>query len=534
MKRRKTNLFIAVLALFTFFSSCTNEEEATLNTATGICLNIKSGANTRSSVVPGTDPENEIKNLSIWLFSDENDNDATKKLFKKLSTTSSGEIFISEDELKACGMSSAGTYYVYAIANMPSGTLYDESTTLQKLKAGRLEADLRPGESGEGFCMSGYTKVANDFGQHKAVDIYLSRLVSRLDITIKNETGDAWTVNKILVKDDQKDVLLFASDGVQEPVLFDSPQNIVLTTPSNNEQSYTAYVYENMSTTPMKIRVESTIGTEKFNWEVPIEIDGNAKLERNTVCKATLKLKYTDVAIKCEVASTGNWDENIIEGSIDNVNLQFDKDQVILSEYGEARLNVTTNAKKITIDASKAKEIISSGEVAVENGLCELSLVTSNLMKEEYHGELKITAGTVSKTIQVYKPASSHWFIFTEDPKYPDGYNFTWEFTYDPVTKKGAPFHFTFDANIMIWLRYELYEEHSDSYHLMSYTGEFGEDWALTLPSVTTSYEYDIYKRIGKNESGYKRKLVIYVGYLDSFYGPIARTFTYIIDKKPV
>lgn len=526
MKRRMINLFIAVSTLFVFIA-CSNEEDSVQAIKTGICLNIKTGGNTRSSVVPGTDPENEIKKMSIWLFSNELDDVTTKRMFKEISAPSSEEIVISENELKSAGMSSDGTYYVYVVANLPSGIL-NENSTLQELRSRKLQTSLRPGVSGEGLCMSGYTKVANNFGQYKAVDIYLSRLVSRLDITIKNETGDAWTVDKISVKDDQKQAFVFATDDVQEPVLFDSPQDIVLSNTSDDEQSYSVYVYENMSTTPMKIRVESTIGTEKFNWETSIMINGSAKLERNTVCKATLKLKYTDVAIDCEVESVGKWEENIIENSIDNLNLQFDKEQVILSEYGGAVLTVTTNAKEITVDASQAQEVIASGNVAVENGNCVLLLSMSDLIKEKYEGLLRITAGTVSKTIKISKPESSFWFEFTPDPQYPDGYNFPWYFTYDPAIKTGKPFSFTFNMNIMAWVRYELYEERPEGEHLTDYIAP--ED-AIKIPIGSTSYLFDLYDLIGANYTDYKWKLVIYVGYLDSYYGPTAKTLTYTIDK---
>lgn len=67
MKRRMINLFIAVSTLFVFIA-CSNEEDSVQAIKTGICLNIKTGGNTRSSVVPGTDPENEIKKCLFGSF----------------------------------------------------------------------------------------------------------------------------------------------------------------------------------------------------------------------------------------------------------------------------------------------------------------------------------------------------------------------------------------------------------------------------------------------------------------------------------
>lgn len=527
MKPRKINLFIAVYALLVSFSACSNEDVPELNTSTGICLNIKTEVNTRSSVLPGTDLENKVEKLSIWLFSNDKDDDTTKKMYKSVS--SSSQIVISEDDLKTNGMSPDSTYYVYVVANMPSGISLDGNSKLQDLKTSKFQASQRPGTSGENFYMSGYTKEAHDFGQTKVADIYLTRLASRLDITIKNETGDAWTVNKIYVKDDQKEVLWFASDVVQEAVLFDSPQDISLKNTSDNEQSYTAYVYENMSTTSMKIRVETTIGTEKFNWEAPITIDGKAKLERNTVGKATLKLKYSGVVIKCEVEGSASWNDNNIEESLDNLNMQFDKDLLILSDYGGGLLNVTTDAKEITVDASEAEGLIASGNVAVENGSCQLSLLLPNLMQEEYHGQLKVSAGTVSKTIQIMKPVSSFWFNFTADPKYPDGHSFPWYFTYDPATKTGTPFTFKFDMNIMAWVRYELYEMTPDGEVLRD---QIDPGYDIQIPIGATTYELDMYGMIDKNYYDNDLKLVIYVGYLSPLYGPTAKILTYTINKN--
>lgn len=300
-------------AVLLFFSCLKEQTEESMGITSGISLQIQS--NTRTSVDGGTEAENRIDKLGIWFFADgATDTDKALLYSSTTSTVLSGNTTqnFPEELLRTKGMTTDGSYSVYVVANTPAGAAIGGETTLAALKAYTYTATARPNSP---FFMSGKTTGAHNFGTSNKVTIPLVRLASRLDITVLNESKGVLVVNKVFLKNDPSNVLLFVPAGSTAPSagVFTTPYDCgTITATTDGDVTCSGYVYENRSTTPIIVRVEGTIFGVAKTWEAEIKPDNAALLARNMVCAATLRLSP---ALDVNLSIT-SWNGQALNGDI--------------------------------------------------------------------------------------------------------------------------------------------------------------------------------------------------------------------------
>lgn len=276
--------------LLIFYSACSGEEPEAAPTNDIVLRFVTSGNLTRSgsasnpgsNVDPGTDAENRIDNVAVWFYPANAIDDAVPLLYVTGGSVSS--LVLTQKTLEEASMNINGSYDIYVAANLPSNAAVDGSTTLGVLKGYTYTASDRPASP---FSMTG-SLVNYNFSLDKEATIPLLRHAVKLEVTLVNETANAatsqWTINSVVIRNDQQKVSLF------EPLTtgsdtFTSDINLTATKVDDTTSQASAYIYESVS---VHIEVSATIDSEN---RIYVKKLTSLDLVRNTACRVTMRLQ---------------------------------------------------------------------------------------------------------------------------------------------------------------------------------------------------------------------------------------------------
>lgn len=273
-----------------FYSACSGEEPEAAPTNDIVLRFVTSGNLTRSgsasnpgsNVDPGTDAENRIDNVTVWFYPANATDDAVPLLY--VTGGSVSNLVLTQKTLEEASISINGSYDIYVAANLPSNAAVDGGTTLGVLKGYTYTVSDRPASP---FSMTG--SLANyNFSLGKEVTIPLLRHAVKLEVTLVNETANAatsqWTINSVVIRNDQQKVSLF------EPLTtgsdtFTSDINLTATKVDDTTSQASAYIYESVS---VHIEVSATIDSEN---RIYVKELTSTDLVRNTACRVTMRLQ---------------------------------------------------------------------------------------------------------------------------------------------------------------------------------------------------------------------------------------------------
>lgn len=419
MIKKLLKQFIPAYFLFLgIFASCTSDvDPGSPIPASGISLRLQT---TRSSVDTGTDLENQIHNIHFWFFAS-NASGTDKALFytSELPTSIGSELVFSytDEVLRLHNMNSQGKYKLLVVANLPADAMnaIGETTTQDELKNYFYSA-AASGRPHNPFSMTGCTTGAHDFSIDSEVSISLLRVASRLDVQIVNATGKTLQVDKVSIVNDQQSVQFFAPAS-DAPVLtsdaFTSAMDIYTTSTIADEVKCSGYVYENRSTTSTDVVIEGSIDGDPAKWTVPIMPDGSTILPRNSVCKATIKLKgITPTDVKFTISE---WNKEPIETSFTNTYIDVDKTEIEVIYLQGGVLGVQSNAEFIHIKWDTALgfylagyEDVTEATLAISNEHAALTFYFKGLPNTVIpDGTVTITTGNLKKTVNLRKKNSN-------------------------------------------------------------------------------------------------------------------------------
>lgn len=421
IKKLIKQLIPACFLFLGVFTSCTSEGESDFPAALpGISLRLQiSAGNTRSSVGTGTEAEKHIDNVHFWFFA-EGALDTDKALLYKSETVSSNDdelvLKYTDEVLRLYNMNSEGSYQLFVIANLPADATINGETRLDDLKEYSYTSVNRPGSP---FIMTGSSVGVHDFANNSQISIPLLRVASRLDITVKNTTGENWIINKISIAGDQKSVLLFSlASGTASPAsnTFGTSLDVMTTPTTNDEVTCSGYINENLSTDAVKVVVEGSVNGTARTWTAELKPDGAAALPRNTICGVTLNLKENTPILPTDVHSTiKEWDTENVTGTIQGTYLHIsNKTALVLFPIG-GTIGVETNASQIHVDWENAPGFYLSGypndtEATVSVSDLSASLdffLNGNASDVIADGEVVITAGNINTKVTLRKEATS-------------------------------------------------------------------------------------------------------------------------------
>lgn len=411
-------LLLAVcIMLLGMMVSCTSDDDSGGDVTAGISLHIKPVTRVEDgSVNTGLEAENKIDNVHVWFFA-ENASDGEPALYyytpepEPAISSTNGELVlnITDEELMLHhNMNSQGTYQLFVVANLPADATIGADTSLGNLKTYSYGASARPDSP---FCMTGSTNGAHDFAIDSRITIPLLRVASRLDVKIVNITGKTLQVNKVSIADDQKSVQLFAPESSAPVPISDAfgTATDIYTTATTTEVNCSGYVYENRSSSPIKVVVEGSIDGNSFVWKADIKPDGLTTLMRNTICEVTLKLKDVEPTdVECTIAE---WYGKNMNSAIHGTYLNTNSNHVEVTYALGGSLNVLTDAKSIEVDLTDAEKFYLSGHenesnviVPVNDGTVGLTVRLKGQSNDIVpDGKIIIKAGNLSKTITVSK-----------------------------------------------------------------------------------------------------------------------------------
>ena len=272
-----------------FYSACSSEEPEAAPTNDIVLRFVTSGNLTRSgsagnpgsNVDPGTDAENRIDNVAVWFYPANATDDAAPLLYVTGGSVSS--LVLTQQALEEAGMSINGSYDLYVVANLPTDVAVGKNTTLGDLKGCTYTVTARPASP---FSMTGSLTNYN-FSVGKETTIPLLRHAVKVEITLVNETANAatsqWTINSIVISNDQQKVSLF------EPLTgndtFTSGINLTPAKVDDTTSQASAYIYESAS---VHIEVSATIDGESRTY---VQNLSSSDLVRNTACRVTMRLQ---------------------------------------------------------------------------------------------------------------------------------------------------------------------------------------------------------------------------------------------------
>lgn len=387
--------------LLTLMASC-SENEQKIPSAHNIVLRFApSEVATRggSNVDPGTDEENRVSDIAVWLFP----NGETTGFYQKITAPAGGVISITEDMLSKQGMTMDGTFDVYLAANLPADATLGGTSTPNELKAYTYTATARPGTP---FCMAG-TVLNHTFTDGHEVTVPLIRQAVKLNIKLINATStpDAWTINSVSVRSDQRKVALFdpADGSTSASDAFGADLSVSATTTTDNPATYSTYIYENLSATPTTVVVNANVNGEDKTYLAEIKPEGEAKLPRNSECMVTLRLKDAEVIVPTDITiEIEGWGEVPINGDVTVAYLDVDKKTLSVDPVLGGEINIKSNVTKVYIDWSKASGFYLDGYSG--NTHAELAL-TNQMVNAVFHeinsgvvadGTVSITAGNLT------------------------------------------------------------------------------------------------------------------------------------------
>lgn len=418
--KRIIKLFVPLLLpvcimLLGMMVSCTSDDDSGGDVTSGISLHIKTVTRAADgSVNTGLKAENKIDNVHVWFFA-ENAGDGDPALycytFQPTISATNGELElnITDEELMLHhNMNSQGTYQLFVVANLPADATIGADISLGDLKTYSYSASARPGSP---FCMTGSTNGAHDFAKDSRITIPLLRVASRLDIKIVNITGKTLQVNKVSIADDQKSVQLFAPASDAPAPISDAfgTATDIYTTATTTEVNCSGYVYENRSSSPVKVVVEGSIDGTSFVWKADIKPDGLTALMRNTICEVTLKLKDVNPTdVECTISE---WYGKNMNSEIHGTYLDTNSNHVDVTYTLGGNLDVLTDAENIEVDLTNAEKFYLSGHenestviVPVNDGTVKLAVLLGGQSSDVVpDGKIIIKAGNLSKTITVSK-----------------------------------------------------------------------------------------------------------------------------------
>lgn len=529
------------IMLLGMMTSCTSDEDSGGDVPTGISLHIQ--ATTRvadGSVNTGSEAENKIANAGVWFFA-ENASGADPALYYAHQTISSanGELVLkfTDEELRLHhDMNSLGSYQVFVVANLPEDASVGTETTLDDLKNYSYSASVRPGSP---FCMTGSTHGAHDFSVDSRVSIPLLRVASRLDIKVVNLTGKTLQVNKISIADDQKSVQLFAPvSGTATPAsgTFATAEDIYTQSATGDIVTCSGYVYENRSSQPVRVVIDGSLDGKATTWiaEVKPLSDGTATLPRNSICDMTINLK--DVFPLDVSYSIKEWENVLIDNSLDETYVHLLSESIKMNDVCRGEIYLISNADSIQIDLSEAPGIdvenryhaVSGFYIKPKDGVYRIQVnMGEKIISEEYSGYINIIANNLVYKIPVLKPASSYKFSYTME--YPDGQEFPWYMAWHGGTEFMTGMKVTFERTIPAYYmisQFRIYTEYPDAGPIQIGNVERGE-----IPYTGTSSD-DVFKIPLNMNSQSDSKLIykIEIGMLNSVYGIVMGTYTYILD----
>lgn len=403
---------ISVCFLFGTLASCSSEEEQGKSAPTaGITLELKTMGQTRSAVDPGTEAERQINSIAVWFF-EGGAGDTEKALFytnmNSSSTTGSLILNFTDETLRLHNMTSEGTYKIFVVANLPGDATVGGDTALGDLQGYSYTAAQRPGAP---FIMTGNSVGAYDFAVNSQISIPLLRVVSRLDITVKNATGKNWLINKVSIAGDQKSVLLFTPvTGTPASDVFADAQPVLTTPTTTNEATCSGYIYENRSADAVKVVIEGSVDGTTQTWIAELNPHiGSTTISRNTICGVTLNLKEkVIVTTDIQYNITNTWTEKEMASGNGETFIELDKQVVETSSTMDGLLHIRTNAATVQVDMTGAPGFVlanSAGdkvELASVDGLVELAFredVTAAVTP--ISGKVVITAGRIKKTVSL-------------------------------------------------------------------------------------------------------------------------------------
>lgn len=295
MKIRK--LHHLMWALFLTLASCSSEDEREVAVTSGIILRLAPETVQTRAADPGTDHDNRINRLSIWIFAN-GATDESEPLYKYtvpnilMNAIGTAEINITEKMLGEVGINIGDAkkkYDIYAAANLEVSWPISKATTLGELKSG--DCVTAPySYVNPPLCMSGVVQGHN-FAQNREVVIPLIRTAVKMEIELVNETSsEDWSIYWVKVYNAQRKVTLFTPTVTPSSEVIDlmiQPTSIT----GNTAAVEVFYVNENLTDTPLKLDVFAKIGGVDRRYITQFKPNGSAVLPRNLFYKVTLRLK---------------------------------------------------------------------------------------------------------------------------------------------------------------------------------------------------------------------------------------------------
>lgn len=285
-------LLLSILPVW-MLASCT-DEVAIDNQTAGISLKILlNESTTRSSVDPGTDSENNLQDVGIWLFK-KFDLDEPCVLYRNVTVNGSeAYVTFTNKEVEEKGIDLDTTRFViYAVANTKKNsiTALDDKITLNEIKGLVFKKTYNMTDGGRPispFLMSGMLEYT--FNKSKTATVTLVRTAVKLNVSVKDSTNFELKSLSVSIEND------FSNVGVFSPLPLDGVVGIPF--PANQKwqknisgSQALLYINEYMGTTPLALTVQGKSGSLTYKWTVPLVFNGSGKLMRNTAYNINIRL----------------------------------------------------------------------------------------------------------------------------------------------------------------------------------------------------------------------------------------------------
>lgn len=283
-------LLLSILPVW-LLTSC-SDEVAVDNQTAGISLKILlNEVSTRSSVDPGTDSENALQDVRIWLFK-KMDLDKPCVLYGNASINGNeASVTFTNKEVEAKGINLDTTQFVIcAVANTGKNSItgLDESVTLNEIQKLVFQKTYNMTDGGRPvppFLMSGMLEYT--FDRSKAATITLVRTAVKLNMSVVDNSGFELKSLSVSIENDFSNVGLFAALPLDEGIPFKATQKWQKTV---SDSHALFYINEYTGADNLALTIQGKSGSQTYKWTVPLTFNGSGKLLRNTVYNISIRL----------------------------------------------------------------------------------------------------------------------------------------------------------------------------------------------------------------------------------------------------
>lgn len=294
-------LLLSILPVWALIS-CTEEVAIDNDQTAGISVKILlNEAITRSSVDPGTEEENTLKDVKIWLFKKSDQDEPCVLCGDATVSGSEASAIFTNKEMEAKGLNPDTTRLVIcAIANTGKNSIMglDDNTTLKEMKEFVYQKAYNMTDGGRPispFLMSGMLEYT--FNKSKAATVTLVRTAVKLNVSVKDSTGYELKSLSVSIEKDFSNVGLFSALPEESGIPFSSGQKW-----QKNVSASQAllYINEYTGTDALALTIQGKNGSTIYKWTVPLTFNGSVKLMRNTAYNIDIRLgAYTpEIEIK--------------------------------------------------------------------------------------------------------------------------------------------------------------------------------------------------------------------------------------------